>query len=123
MSWRTDHRGGDQILTRVVLREQLEQVDQKDAFVVTIGERYRELALENDVYTVRVHTKLPADHLIDPSHTRWVVSERFIPMRRGRPLTFIPFCFVNATSTTTAIVSSTAGRPDCGEHLAFPVQL
>lgn len=46
----------------------------------------------------RVHVKLPAAHLRDPSKVVFVASEWTTPMRRGVQLNFIPFTIVGASA-------------------------
>jgi hypothetical protein len=55
ISWKTERRGTDpNVLVRVVLREFVEEQDQKDEFVTRQIEQYRELSLESDAYAQKI---------------------------------------------------------------------
>jgi hypothetical protein len=98
ISWRTERIGGDQTLTRVVLCEYVEVQDPRDPFVSKLVEQYRVLEMLNGIYFISEWQQ--------DQNKAWVkVSER-IPTRRGDPLTFIPFKFVNSVTNTADIEKS-----------------
>lgn len=97
--WRSTRRDGNALLERVVLRETVEEPDADDASTVTRATQYRELVLSPDgVYRQRLHVRLPAAHLRDPSKVVFVASDWVIPTRRGTPLPFIPFVIFGASA-------------------------
>ena len=101
ISWRTERRGGDEVLTRVVLRETVEAVDPKDTFKVTATQQYRvlELTADTNAYTQTLWRP--------KSETNKTEFEQFGEVlfveRRGKKLDFIPFVFIGATSVTPDI--------------------
>lgn len=105
VAWRTTRLNGDEILTRVVLREIVEEPDQKDDFVTKAVEQYRVLSLAGRVYTQTVYRK--KDDLGDdwaPFVTEEGQKDPFTtPLRRGVPLDFIPFVFIGPTSVSPAV--------------------
>jgi hypothetical protein len=97
INWRTARVGADpEQLVMVVIREDA-PAEGSGGFSHAMEERYRELALLDGFYQSRVWTKAK-DTSVD--------SERFVPgpwikpMRRGAPLTFIPFTFVGTDGIT-----------------------
>ncbi len=90
--WRVEYFGGDAILTRVVMREEVTEANPKDPFQDLCILQYRVLDLVADTpggarrYTQTVWRK--------PKNTWQPVSE-VVPMRRGEPLPFIPFTFIS----------------------------
>lgn len=108
VSWRTERRSGDEVLTRVVLREQVEELDDKDEFELVRTVRYRVLSLgavANEAGETTGEVIYFQDIWEKKSDTtsEWVLVKTIIPERRGEPLNFIPFVFVNASSVTTAV--------------------
>jgi hypothetical protein len=104
VNWRTERRGGDEILTRVVLHEEVEEPDPKDEFGMNCVDQYRVLNLTPAGYTQTAYRKRvdSTDEWIPyilPGQTDAVL----IPCRRGVPLDFIPFVFIGPTSTSCAI--------------------
>lgn len=91
VSWRTERRGGDQLLTRVVLQETIETPDPDDPYASKDVIQYREVVLENGVCVIRVYQK-------DAKGERWVLipDGETQPVRRGERLTFIPFLILGA---------------------------
>lgn len=99
VSWRTTRRGGDQVLTRVVLREIAEEPDPKDQFGTVDVEQYRVLELIDVAYVQTIWRKG------DVNKDEWApwtptgqTEPELIPERRGKPLDFIPFEFLGPTS-------------------------
>ncbi len=98
VGWRTGRVGGDEILTRVVLQECVEEEDPKDPFRSIPITQYRVLELVGGLYTQQLWRELKAD------------SKKFVPFgkeiqpkRRGKRLTFIPFVFIGATTITPGV--------------------
>ncbi|HET9564096.1 MAG TPA: DUF4055 domain-containing protein [Mycobacterium sp.] len=81
---------GRQVLTRVVLKETYDVPSPHDPFATACDVRYRELSLENKVYTVRLYEK-------HAQTGEWTASSTVVPQRLGQPLPFIPFAFMNAS--------------------------
>jgi hypothetical protein len=105
ISWRVERRSGDEVVTRVVLREVVEDVGE-DPYTVAFGVRYRELFLNDaGAYQVRLWAKLPTSHVVG-GKTIWLPTDPVTPMRRGEPLTFLPFVFLGPDS-----LSPTVARP------------
>lgn len=117
ISWRVERKAGDEILTRVVLREMAEEADPKDPWVMTAVEQYRVLELTPggaglDVYTQTVYRKHEGEGInkgewipdagVDPT-TGVARAAKVTPMRRGQALDFIPFVFLGPTSTSPDI--------------------
>jgi hypothetical protein len=102
-NWRTERRGGDEVLTRVVLREDVEESDPKDPFVTKTCDQYRVLELDAaGNYTVTLYRKAQASGKFEP----WAPEGQeptFTPLRRGAPLPFIPFVFIGPTSTSSDV--------------------
>jgi hypothetical protein len=98
-SWRSERRGGEEVLTRVVLHETAEEPDEKDEFVTNEIEQYRVLSLdEEDIYTQVIYRKK------SKSTDEWIPwapegeNPKKVPLRRGAPLNFIPFVIINPIS-------------------------
>ena len=87
INWRTETRFGKQQLVLVVLCEEYEVVDPQDPYTVECKKRYRELALVDNRYVVRVHTPTVVE-----GQTAYTMEE-VTPVVRGEALTEIPFCF------------------------------
>jgi hypothetical protein len=94
INWRTTKVGGKSILSLVVL---LETHDEPDGYGIASQTQYRELALDNGVYTVRIWRQ--------EAGKDWVVADTYSPRNgSGKPWTEIPFAFGGAVSN----------RPDIG---------
>lgn len=98
--WRSERRGGDQLLTGVVLKETVEEQDPKDPFALNMVTQYRHLRLEGDVYVSTIY-KPKAN---DPKE--FVAEPDVVPLRRGEPLNFIPFLVLGARFTGAEIDKS-----------------
>jgi hypothetical protein len=88
-----DPTTGRKVLTRLVLREWQRKVAPKTAYFYEYDPIYRELSLEPDttgrmVYGQRVF--LPGESYVPGE----ALSPRVVPLRRGEPLTEIPFEFI-----------------------------
>lgn len=98
LSVRTERRAGDEILTRVVLREKFESPDGEDPFACVSGERYRVLELDaGGRYTQTVFTPR-LDEKGQPKQNEFDSSEPVVATRRTDALTEIPFQFIGPTS-------------------------
>lgn len=99
VSWHTESRGGNNILTRAVIRETVMEIDPDDESKIKLGARYRELALSKEgVYRVRIWTRLPRSHVISTVGDVWEPTVWIVPQRLDEPLGFIPLTIVNAAS-------------------------
>ncbi len=88
ISWRTERRGGDEVLIRVVLAERVEELDTKDPWVLKSILRYRALELLEEGYSQTIYKE-------DPGNRGFFTSEEVIfPVRRKQRLDFIPFVFI-----------------------------
>lgn len=87
VNWRVERRGGDEVLTLVVLKEQVEEPDPNDLFKLDCIEQYRVVYLRDNICFQQVWKPKSKG-----SNEYVLVSEDMI-MRRGEPLTSIPFVF------------------------------
>lgn len=93
INWRTTKVGGKTVLSLVVL---METHDEPDGYGVTSETQYRELALVDGIYTVRVWRQ--------QANKDWAVVEEYSPRNgSGAAWTHIPFAFIGATSNTPDI--------------------
>jgi len=88
VNWREDN---DKLIL-VVLEEPYYKPKDNDPYEVEIVNRYRELLLLEDVYTVRVWEQ--------STNKSWRVTEEYIPSHRGKTFDHIPFVCINTTDTT-----------------------
>ena len=93
INWRTASIGGKVVTSLVVLKECAE-VD--DGYAVEEVDQWRELLLDNGVFTCRVWRR-PSEGA-EPQ-----IIEETIPRSISRPLDFIPFVFIGAQNNDTAI--------------------
>jgi len=95
-NWRTQMVGSNIVLTLLVIKECVEEV-QSDGYEVKEIDQYRELALENGYFIVRTWRK-PEDS------DEWVEYETFVPLdSQGNPWNEIPFVPVGAISNTMEV--------------------
>ncbi len=90
ISWRTERRGGDRVLVRVVLRETVEELDPKDPFKMKSGVQYRVLELGDDGYSQTVYVEERENS------GKFLAQEPILPERRSNRLGFIPFVFIGS---------------------------
>lgn len=90
ISFRAVTVNGDEVLTRVVLREMVALEDPNDPFVETHEEIYRVLELTGE-YRQTVFRKAGSE---------WTSGDPAVPLRRGQPLPFIPFTFLSPVSVS-----------------------
>jgi hypothetical protein len=97
VSWRSENRGGKQILNRVVIRENVEEESAEDPFVVETTVQYRVLELVGDTYSIQLFRKPKGSE-------EWVPEgPPILPDFRGKPFGMIPFWFGNASGVTTRV--------------------
>lgn len=91
INWRMGKVGSKHLLTRVVLSEVVEEWDDFERREIP---QFRELALDDGRYVVRVWQKVDS---------AWqVIEERFPVNGAGRPWEVIPFAFIGATNNDAA---------------------
>lgn len=88
INWRTTRRGGQHVLSLVVLAETHEE---PDGYGVSSETQYRELTIEDGAYTVRIWR--------ESADGQWGVAEEYTPRNAsGRAWDRIPFTFVGAVN-------------------------
>ena len=92
----TSRRNGEQVLTRVVLKESFVENGPDDEFEENVVDQYRVLSLgdEDDDGRFYRQTIWREEH----ESKTWIPSEQFVPMRRNKPLDFIPFVIIGPAS-------------------------
>jgi hypothetical protein len=102
VNWRTAPVGSDpDQLVLVVVRESVPSVDTTDPYVTSAATQYREMALIDGGYQVRIWRESVSPAI----GRRWVPGEWITPLRRGTPLDFIPFTFVNPAGVRPDVAS------------------
>lgn len=97
VNWRTTRIAGRQVLTLLVLKEQIDVDSAKDEFQPDQVTQYRVLRLVDGKYTVTLHRE-------DPEHKgTFIAGADRIPLRRGAPLPFLPFVFHGPTGIDPAV--------------------
>src|SRR5262245_60321428 len=91
-NWRMEPRDGVQVLTLVVLKEEIEEVA-SDGFDIETTPQYRVLRLDDDGWYAVELWRPDASR-----QDRWVMIERLEPTIRGQRLPVIPFVFFGPTS-------------------------
>jgi hypothetical protein len=91
INWRTERRGGDEMLVMVVLREQVQVTDAKDEFCSALVEQYRVLELKSNVCVVQLYRKDARGNFV-------AYDVPIVLTRKGRALDFIPFIIMGATT-------------------------
>jgi len=109
INWRTVQRFGDTILSLVVLKECVPEVQggwgSDGFFVVKDRTQYRVLRLnEQGVYEVSLWLEPAAG--VGAGRSGFVPMASWIPLRQGQPLDFIPFVFLAPYSIEPAIEKS-----------------
>lgn len=87
VNWRFENFGGDQELSFVVLRQMIETVDDDDEFCAKEVTKYLVLRLTGGVYSQQEY--IPVKDV--SGKTEFQGQEIVIPLRRAKPLDFIPF--------------------------------
>ncbi len=103
VSWRTQRLGGDEITTRVVLREVAREPDERDEFVTRQIDQYRVLRLRDGAYTQTVYRKASKSSKYEPWTPPGQQEPEVVAIRRGEALPFIPFVFVSPNSTSARV--------------------
>jgi hypothetical protein len=98
INWRCERRGGDEVLTMVVLHEHAEAgYAEDDPFTCQIIDQYRVVMLNKSGQCVQQIWRQKAP----PNGTEYEMFGAELPlMRRGEPLTFVPFVFMGALRPT-----------------------
>ena len=96
VNWQTARINGKQVLTLVVLSEEVEEFA-ADAFEPTVKQQFRVLQLNGGVYTVTIYTQDKDDQ------KKFLAGPPVVPTRRGVALPFIPFSFLSAEGVETGI--------------------
>lgn len=97
VNWRTERRGGDEILTMVVLQEEIE-VPCADIFKLEKLTQYRAVYLKGGVCVRQLWKQK------EKGSTEYVMNgAEVILQRRGEALTFVPFIFIGAIAPTPDI--------------------
>lgn len=101
VNWRYEDKNGDQILVLVVLRELVNDIDPDDEFCPDQKTQYRALRLTNGIYTQQIYKKVEKSsiivktagnaNIIPANEETFEAGEIKTPIRRGKPLDFIPF--------------------------------
>lgn len=76
----------------IVIKESYFASDRDDKYTIKEVQRYRELTVEDDIYTVNIWEEVAKD--------QYEITQSMQPMVRGAYLTQIPFTFVNSYDTT-----------------------
>jgi hypothetical protein len=90
VNWRTERINGVQVLTLLVLEEEVETLDD-DRYEPTVQKRYRVLEIIDGRYTVTIFTEDEKDR-----GKFLQVGDVRTPLRRGVQMDFIPFTFLSA---------------------------
>lgn len=90
INWREENG----VLVLVVLEEDYEAPG-SDKYETKIEKQYRELFLEDGVYKQRVHRKQDGKDAF--------LTEEYIPTRRGKPMSAIPFVFGSPSGASSGI--------------------
>jgi len=100
-SFKTERREGEEVLTRVVLKESYFENDPEDEFKENKIDQFRVLSLGDEEGDGRYYRQTIWR---DPDDAgEWVPVDEFVPMRRDRPLDFIPFVIIGPTSISPEI--------------------
>jgi len=89
VNWKFENMGGDKELVLAVLREYRDEVDPDDEFNIETVIQYRVLRLTPEgIYTQQVYTEIKGQPGDDK---KYAPGPTLTPVRRGKPLDFIPF--------------------------------
>ena len=107
LSWRTTVIGGQERLSRVVLSESVEESDPLDPWVPVIVPQIRVLGRVDAVTShpyYEIHRFRQEKNARDMRSLAWVEYDKpVIPLRKGEPLTYIPFQFFGPSSLSPAV--------------------
>lgn len=97
INWRSERRGGDEVLTMVVLHECVEDYDEADPFVCIVCEQYRVVMLDEFGKCIVQKWQKKKDATGKETKDFEKTAEGDVPLlRRGEQLTFVPFIFLGA---------------------------
>lgn len=91
INWKTERRGGDEVLTMVVLKEDVEINDPADPFTCKVTCQYRVVMLRENVCVQQLWRAKEG-----VSNQYEMFGPEVVLMRRGEALTFVPFVFIGA---------------------------
>ena len=103
LNYRVTKIGDQNVLTLLVLREEISAVDSKDSFSISTVEQIRVLSLEEGFLVVRVYQKIGQKGKEDWAQVE--VSSGVMdamPAVRGNRLTYIPFVFFGSVNNEPA---------------------
>ena len=109
LSWRTVVQDGQEIVTRVVLSEVVEEDNPDDKWSPTRVDQIRvlELVPRGDQPATYQILRFRNKKTSEGEEDHWKQhDEPIVPLKNGDPLTFIPFQFIGPTSVTPAIEKS-----------------
>ena len=92
INWQTAKIAGRRQVSLVVLHEIVERINPLDIFIPIKVDTYRVLMLEPAGETVQYVSEL-WEKIGDGDKAQWQVTSRRIPLRKGKPFSFIPFVF------------------------------
>ena len=101
INWRTDRIEGDELLTMVVLKETIETQKDDDEFIDEDIIQYRVLRLDIDGDNRRYVQQLWRQE--DGEGDFLPYGNEVVSLRRGMPLTFIPFVFLGPWHSTARV--------------------
>jgi len=114
-SYRTERRGGEQVLARVVLKESYWEPDPDDEFkedevtqfrVLSLGDEDSGYSLNDSIFASGDGNKRYYRQTIyreEEKSGEWLPVEEYVPTRRAEALDFIPFIIIGPTSVTPEI--------------------
>lgn len=94
VNWRTERRGGDEILTMVVLKEDVEEPNPSDPFTAKVVCQYRVVKMQGNICIRQLWRQK------EGSEKEYEMREELPLVRRGEALTFVPFVFMGALKPT-----------------------
>lgn len=97
INWRTEKVGADPARLTLVVIEEAPRKETDNSYAHETETRYRELALEDDVYQARIWAESGEDT------KKYVAGDWIIPTRLGTPLDYIPFTFIGPDSITPSV--------------------
>lgn len=102
INWRTERRGGDDVLSMIVLKETVDQPKEGDRFCTETIQQYRVLWMDGDVCKMQKYR--PKQDTKGMNTSEWVTFEEEVTlMRRGQALDFIPFVFMGQNHASADI--------------------
>lgn len=96
INWRTARVNGRMVLTLLVLEELVEVDNPDDSFAPLYETQYRVLELVSGYYTVTIWIQ-------NEKKDKWIIGTQRVPLRKGIPLTYIPFIILGPSGIDPAI--------------------